>query len=61
MRRDPTRNRQRGIGLLVLVVGVLFSVPARGQVARFIEVPNPRKLSVDKIACQRIPLGKADD
>lgn len=47
---------------LLLVIAVLFSDSAHGQDATsFVEVRNPRKLSVNRIPCERVPLGKVGD
>ncbi len=62
MTRDHLPKHEQHVVLLAFVVAVLFSAGVHGQdAANFIEVRNPKKLSVNKIRCERIPLGKVDD
>ncbi|MBC8350486.1 MAG: exo-alpha-sialidase [Planctomycetes bacterium] len=62
MTRDHLPKHDQHVVLLAFVVAVLFSAGVHGQdAANFIEVRNPKKLSVNKIPCERISLGKVDD
>jgi hypothetical protein len=52
-----------GIALFAIAIsaGSLEKIVKAAEPNDFIEVRNPKKLSVDKIPCQRIPLGQVDD
>ncbi len=63
-REDITvkRNPVSGSPLYLLLGLLVCSLNAGHAVAQdFIEVRSPRTLSVDKIPCQRIPLGEVED
>ena len=57
------RGTQLGIGILVIALagGWQHDGAAGAETPDFIEVRNPKRLSVKRIPCQRIPLGKVDD
>ena len=62
MTPNDVLHRQPLVVIWVLIFAFLVSVPVSGQDANsFIEVRKPRRLSVNKIPCERIPLGKVDD
>ncbi|MFP6703840.1 MAG: sialidase family protein, partial [Planctomycetaceae bacterium] len=56
------RNPVSGSPLCLLLGLLICSLNAGHAMAQdFIEVRSPRTLSVDKISCQRIPLGEVED
>ena len=56
------RNPLSGSPLYLFLGLLIYSLNAGHGVAQdFIEVRSPRTLSVDKISCQRIPLGEVED
>ena len=61
VKRNPVSGSPLHLFLGLLVFTLTTSHAVAQDAKDFIEVRSPRTLSVDKIPCQRIPLGEVED